>query len=68
MPRDSDKIVRVGADSDLTSTETIAFTLEGGSYFMRPFTLRALVPSQAGTTPTLSSPSRPLTTLPGRSY
>ncbi len=61
MPRDSDKIVRVGADADLTSTETLAFTLEGGSYFTRPFTLRVLVPSQAGTTPTLKVTVQTLT-------
>ncbi len=61
MPRDSDKIVRVGTDSDLTATETLAFTLEGGSYFTRPFTLRALIPSQAGTTPTLKVTVQTLT-------
>ncbi len=61
MPRDADKIVRVGSDSDLTATETKTFTLEGGAYMQRPFTLRVLVPSQAGTTPTLVVKVRALT-------
>ncbi len=53
MPRDADKIVRVGTDADLTATETKTFTLEGGAYMQRPFTFRVLIPKQAGTSPTL---------------
>ncbi len=61
MPRDSDNIYRVGSDADLTATETIAFTLVGGNYFTRPATLRALIPSQAGTSPTLKVTVQTLT-------
>ena len=53
MPRDADKIIRVGADADLTATETIPFTLEAGVPFVRPSSLVVLVPSQTGTNPTL---------------
>ncbi len=61
MPRDADKIIRVGSDGDLTATETIAFTLEGGNYFTRPAVLRGLLPSQAGTSPTLKVTVQTLT-------
>ncbi len=52
-PRDADMIVRVGSSGDLTATETKSITVTGGIYMTRPLALRVLVPSQAGTTPTL---------------
>ncbi|KKN77073.1 hypothetical protein LCGC14_0364120 [marine sediment metagenome] len=52
-PRDADLIVRTGSASDLTATETKSVTVTGGIYMTRPLCLKVLVPSQAGTTPTL---------------
>lgn len=52
-PRDADMIIRVGSSSDLTATETKSKTLPGGTFMTRPLCLKVLVPSQAGTTPTL---------------
>lgn len=52
-PRDADLLVRVGSVSDLTATETKSVTVTGGIYMTRPLCLKVLVPSQAGTSPTL---------------
>ena len=51
-PRDADMIVRT-TGTDLTATETKTITVTGGIYMQRPLALVVLVPSQAGTTPTL---------------
>ena len=52
-PIDADMIIRTGSASDLTATETKSKTLPGGTFMTRPLCLKVLVPSQAGTTPTL---------------
>lgn len=52
-PRDADLIVRPSTDPDLTATETKTATVTGGIHMTRPLCLKVLVPSQAGTTPTL---------------
>lgn len=52
-PRDADMIIRTGSAADLTVTETKTKTLPGGTFMTRPLCLKVLVPSQAGTTPTL---------------
>ena len=52
-PRDADMIIRTGSAADLTATETKSKTLPGGIFMTRPLCLKVLVPSQAGTTPTL---------------
>ncbi len=52
-PRDADMIIRVGSSGDLTATETKSKTLPAGIFMTRPLCLKVLVPSQAGTTPTL---------------
>lgn len=52
MPRDNAHIIRDGS-SDLTATETTTFTVGGGNPVQRMAMLMVLVPSQAGTLPTL---------------
>lgn len=51
-PRDADMIIRDGTP-DLTATETKTKTLPGGTFQVSRLGLTVLVPSQAGTTPTL---------------
>ena len=53
-PRDADLIVRPSTDPNLTATETKTLTLGGAGIFQTGrLGLTVLVPSQAGTTPTL---------------
>lgn len=60
MPRDNAHIIRDGS-SDLDGDETIAFTMDGGNPYMRCSMLMVLVPSQAGTSPTLKVTAQTLT-------
>ncbi len=60
MPRDNAHIIRSGG-SDLTATETTAFTVDGGNPVQRLTMLMILVPSQSGTTPTLKVTVQSLT-------
>ncbi len=60
MPRDNAHIIRDGS-SDLTITETTAFTVGGGNPVQRMHMLMAIVPSQSGTSPTLKVTVQSLT-------
>ena len=52
-PRDADAIIRPSTDPNLTATETKTLTLPAGTFQVMRLGLTVLVPSQAGTTPTL---------------
>ena len=52
-PRDADMIIRTSTDPNLTATETKTKTLPAGIFQTMRLCLKVLVPSQAGTTPTL---------------
>ncbi len=60
MPRDNAHIIRDGS-TDLTVTENIAVTIGGGNPVQRMHMLMALIPSQAGTSPTLKFTMKSLT-------
>lgn len=60
-PRDNAKILRDSTSGNLTATENLTVTIEGGVHKTSPLQVAVAVPSQSGTSPTLKVTAKSLT-------